>query len=105
MIGAMKQLEFGRKAKDVAREVGVSMNRIYAWKAKYVAQAQEVKRLRDRDERLRKLVADLMLEKESQEQICNTVGLRGLNAAFAGQEALPSDGHMLRFLKFLKGSQ
>jgi putative transposase len=35
MIGALKQLEAGRKAEDVAREVGVSKNTIYAWKAKY----------------------------------------------------------------------
>ena len=45
MIGALKQLETGRKAEDVAREVGVSKHTIYAWKAKYggmdVSQAQE----------------------------------------------------------------
>lgn len=35
MIGALKQLEAGRKAEDVAREVGVSKHTIYAWKAKY----------------------------------------------------------------------
>jgi len=45
MIGALKQLEAGRKAEDVAREVGVSKHTIYAWKAKYggmdVNEAQE----------------------------------------------------------------
>jgi hypothetical protein len=35
VIGALKQLEASRKAKDVAREVGVSKHTIYAWKAKY----------------------------------------------------------------------
>ncbi len=35
IIGALKQLEAGRKAEDVAREVGVSKHTIYAWKAKY----------------------------------------------------------------------
>jgi hypothetical protein len=35
MIGPLKQLEAGRKAEDVAREVGVSKHTIYAWKAKY----------------------------------------------------------------------
>lgn len=30
MIGALKQLEAGRKADDVAREVGVSKHTIYA---------------------------------------------------------------------------
>ena len=32
MIGALKQLEAGRKAEDVAREVGVSKHTIYAWR-------------------------------------------------------------------------
>ncbi len=69
MIGALKQLEAGRKAEDVAREVGVSKHTIYAWKAKYggmdVSQAQEAKQLRDENTKLRKLVADLSLDKEA----------------------------------------
>jgi putative transposase len=64
----LKQLEAGRKAEDVAREVGVSKHTIYAWKAKYggmdVSQAQEAKQLRDENTRLRKLVADLSLDKD-----------------------------------------
>jgi putative transposase len=68
MIGALKQLEAGRKAEDVAREVGVSKHTIYAWKAKYggmeVSQAQEVKQLRDENARLKKLVANLSLDKD-----------------------------------------
>ena len=68
MIGALKQLEAGRKAEDVAREVGVSKHTIYAWKAKYggmsVSEAQEAKQLRDENTRLRKLVADLSLDKD-----------------------------------------
>jgi len=69
MIGALKQLEAGRKAEDVGREVGVSKHTIYAWKAKYggmdVSQAQEAKQLRDENTRLRKLVADLSLDKDA----------------------------------------
>jgi putative transposase len=57
MIGALKQLEAGRKAEDVAREVGVSKHTIYAWKAKYggmdVSEAQEAKQLRDENGRRR----------------------------------------------------
>ena len=68
MIGALKQIEAGRKAEDVAREVGVSKHTVYAWKAKYggmdVSQAQEAKQLRDENTRLRKLVADLSLDKD-----------------------------------------
>jgi putative transposase len=69
MIGALKQVEAGRTVEDVAREVGVSKHTLYAWKAKYggmeVSQAQEAKQLRDENNRLRKLVADLSLDKEA----------------------------------------
>jgi putative transposase len=68
MIGALKQLEAGRKAEDVAREVGVSKHTIYAWKAKYGgmdgSEAQEAKQLRDENTKLKKLGVDLSLDKE-----------------------------------------
>ena len=67
MIAAVKQMEAGRKAEDGAREVGVSADTMYAWQSKYggmdVGEAQEAKRLRDENARLRKLVADLSLDK------------------------------------------
>ena len=73
MIAAVKQMEAGRKAEDVAREVGVSAHTIYAWKSKYggmdVSEAQEAKRLRDENARLRKLVADLSLDKEALQSV------------------------------------
>ena len=69
IIGAVKQVEAGRKADEVAREVGVSTHTIYAWKQKYggmdVAEAQELKALRDENSRLKKLVADLPLDKDA----------------------------------------
>jgi putative transposase len=68
MIGALKQLEAGRTAADVARELGVSKHTIYAWKAKYggldVSQAQELRQLTAENHRLKRLVADLSLDKE-----------------------------------------
>jgi putative transposase len=58
----------GRTAEDVAREQGVSKHTIYAWKGKYggmeVSEAEEVKHLRDENARLKKLVADLSLDKD-----------------------------------------
>jgi len=68
MIGALKQLEAGQRADAVAREVGVSKHTIYAWKAKYggleVNEAQRLRQLEDENHRLKKLVADLSLDKE-----------------------------------------
>ena len=34
MIGALKQVQVGRKVEDLAREVGMSKNALYAGKAK-----------------------------------------------------------------------
>ena len=69
IIGAVKQVEAGRKAEEVAREVGVSKHTIYAWKQRYggleVAEAQELKQLRDENARLKRLVADLSLDKDA----------------------------------------
>jgi putative transposase len=69
MIGAIKQVEAGRKADEVAREMGVSKHTIYAWKQKYggvdVAEAQELKQLRDENARLKKLVAEYALDREA----------------------------------------
>ena len=68
MITALKQVEAGRTAEDVAREYGVSKHTIYAWKTKYggmdVSEAEEVKHLREENGRLKKLVADLSLDKD-----------------------------------------
>jgi putative transposase len=78
MIAALKQMETGRKAEDVAREVGVSKHTLYSWKAKYggmdASQAQEAKQLRDENNRLRKLVADLSLDKEALQSVIRKNG-------------------------------
>jgi putative transposase len=73
MVAALKQVEAGRKAEDVAREVGVSKHTLYAWKAKYggmdVSEAQEAKQLRDENTRLKKLVANLSLDKDALQSV------------------------------------
>jgi putative transposase len=68
IIGVLKQLEAGRTAAEMAREVGVSKHIIYAWKSQFggmeVNEAEELRSLRDENQRLKKLVADLSLDKE-----------------------------------------
>jgi putative transposase len=59
IISALRQVEAGRTVEDVAREQGVGKHTIYASKAKYgrmeVSEAEEVKRLRNENARLKKL--------------------------------------------------
>jgi putative transposase len=68
IIAAVKQVEGGRKAAEVAREVGVSEATIYTWKSKYggmqVNDAKRLRHLEEENRRLKSLVADLSLDKE-----------------------------------------
>ena len=68
IIGVVKQLEAGRTAIEVGREMGVSKHTIYGWKAKFggmeVNEAEELRSLREENHRLKKLVADLSLDKD-----------------------------------------
>ena len=78
MIAALQQVEAGRKVEDVAREIGVSKHTLYAWKAKYggmtASEAQEVKQLREENARLKKLVADLSLDKDALQSVIRKNG-------------------------------
>ena len=79
MIGALKQLEAGRRVEEVAREVGVSKHTIYAWKAKYggleVSEEQRLRQLEDENNRLKRLVADLSLDREMLKAVIAKNGL------------------------------
>jgi putative transposase len=80
MIGALKPVEAGRRVEDVARDMGVSTHTVYAWKAKYggleVSEAQRPRELEDENHRLKKLVADLTLDREMLKAVIVINGLR-----------------------------
>ena len=64
---AMRQVEAGNPPADVCRQLGVSEATFYVWKKKYAHLGQsEIRRLRqleDENARLKRLVADLTLDK------------------------------------------
>ena len=68
IIAALKRADAGLTYEQVGRELGVSKHTIYAWKAKYggmnVSEAQRLRQLEDENGRLKKLVAELSLDKE-----------------------------------------
>ena len=67
IIGAVKQLEAGRSVKEVAREMGVTDQTLYNWKAKFggmeVSDAKKLRALEEENRRLKEMVADLSLDK------------------------------------------
>ena len=63
---ALREVESGRPPADVCRQLGVSEATFYIWKKKYAhLGVTELRRLRSLDEnaRLKRLVADLSLDK------------------------------------------
>jgi putative transposase len=67
IIGILKQVEMGRTVVEVCRENGVGESTFYKWKSKYggmeVNEAKRLKSLEDENARLKRLVADLTLDK------------------------------------------
>jgi putative transposase len=69
IIGVVKRMETGEKVKDLARETGASEPTLYQWKSKYGGmEVSEVRRMRELEREngeLKKLVANLSLDKEA----------------------------------------
>ena len=66
IIAILREHEAGAKAGDLARKPGISEATLYNWKAKYggmeVCDAKRLKALEDENAKLKKLLADQMLE-------------------------------------------
>ena len=66
IIGVLKEAEAGAKAADLARKHGVSEATLYNWKSKYggleVSEAKRLRALEDENGRLKRLLADAMLD-------------------------------------------
>ena len=73
IIRVLRQVESGQKVKDVIREHGISEQTYYRWKSKYggmeVSEAKRLKALEAENRRLKKLVADLSLDKQMLQEV------------------------------------
>ncbi len=69
IIKAIKQHEAGAKVDDICREMGISTGTFYNWCSKYAGlEVNEAKRLREleaENNKLKKMLADKMLEVEA----------------------------------------
>jgi putative transposase len=67
IAAALRQLEAGTPAVEFCRKLGVHENTMYLWKKKYgslgTPEIRELRQLRDENVRLKRLVADLPLDK------------------------------------------
>lgn len=73
IIKAIKQHEAGVKVDEICREMGISTGTFYNWRSKYAGlEVNEAKRLRElesENNKLKKLLADKMLEVEAMKDV------------------------------------
>lgn len=73
IIKAIKQHEAGAKVEEICRQLGISNGTFYNWRSKYAGlEVNEAKRLRELESengKLKKLLADKLLENEAMKEI------------------------------------
>ena len=73
IIYALRQVDGGRKIAEVCREMGVAEQTYHRWKKRYagmgVSELRRLKTLEDENSSLRRLVADLSLDKHILQEI------------------------------------
>ena len=70
---ALRQAESGTKVTEICRKMGVSQQTFYAWRRKYagigVAELRRLKQVEDENRKLKRLVADLSLDKHILQEV------------------------------------
>jgi putative transposase len=78
IIGILREHEAGAKTPDICRRHGISDATFYKWKAKYggleVSETRRLKSLEDENRRLKKLLAEAMLDNAALKDILGKNG-------------------------------
>ena len=73
IISALKQYESGDKTAEICRKLGISQATFYMWKKQYaglgVQELRELRSLREENGRLKRIVADLTLDRQILQEI------------------------------------
>ena len=75
IIGILREQDAGAKTADVCRKHGISSATFYKWKARYggldVSEARRLRALEEENGRLKKLLADAMLDNAMLKEIAS----------------------------------
>ena len=78
---ALRQAENGATVDEVCREMGVSEPPFYRWKKQFVGmgvpEIRRLKQLEDENSKLKRLVADLTLDRSMRAEMCSRISGEG----------------------------
>jgi putative transposase len=73
IVAVLRQVEVGARVEEVCRKVGISEATYYLWKRQYsgvgVSELRELRQLREENGRLKRLVADLSMDRQILQEI------------------------------------
>ena len=73
IMGVLRQVEGGQKAAEVCRQHGISQGTLYVWKKRYAGlgleELRELRQLREENGKLKRLVADLSLDRHILQEV------------------------------------
>ena len=73
IIAVLRQVEGGARVAEVCRKIGISEATYYLWKRQYsgvgVSELRELRQLREENGRLKRLVADLSMDRQILQEI------------------------------------
>jgi len=72
-VGVLKQAEVGVRLAELIRQIGISEQTFYRWKKRYtgleVDQVRQLKQLQEENTRLKRVVADLTLDRHILQEV------------------------------------
>ena len=73
IVFILRQAEEGTRVEEVCRKAGISVQTYYRWRKKYgglmPSEMKRLKQLEEENQRLKRLVADLSLDKEMLQEV------------------------------------
>jgi len=73
IVAVLRQVEAGARVAEICRKVGISQATYYLWKRQYagvgVSELRELRQLREENGRLKRIVADLTMDRQILQEI------------------------------------
>ncbi|HEY6088515.1 MAG TPA: transposase [Gemmatimonadaceae bacterium] len=73
IMQALREVKAGTPAVDICRKLGITETTFYRWRTKYegvaLNETRELRDLRDENQRLKQIVANLMLDKQGSDDL------------------------------------